>query len=141
MFMPGIPQVWYLDLFAGKNDYAAADAGGVAGHKEINRTTLAIDDIERRLLRPVVQRQLDLIRLRNRSSAFDGEMVLFETPSHELRIGWRNGDAQLHLHADLRNHSFVVETGGEGEREPLITVSRAVGLHGPPPVADEGIGS
>jgi sucrose phosphorylase len=21
MFMPGIPQVWYLDLFAGKNDY------------------------------------------------------------------------------------------------------------------------
>ena len=28
MFMPGIPQVWYLDLFAGKNDYAAADNGG-----------------------------------------------------------------------------------------------------------------
>ena len=40
MFMPGLPQVWYLDLFAGKNDYAAADAGGAAGHKEINRTTL-----------------------------------------------------------------------------------------------------
>ena len=28
MFMPGIPQVWYLDLFAGKNDYEAADKGG-----------------------------------------------------------------------------------------------------------------
>ncbi len=40
MFMPGIPQVWYLDLFAGKNDYEAADNGGIAGHKEINRTTL-----------------------------------------------------------------------------------------------------
>ena len=24
MFMPGLPQVWYLDLFAGTNDYAAA---------------------------------------------------------------------------------------------------------------------
>ena len=46
MFMPGIPQVWYLDLFAGKNDYAAADNAGTAGHKEINRTTLTIDDIE-----------------------------------------------------------------------------------------------
>ena len=25
MFVPGIPQVWYLDLFAGTNDYEAAD--------------------------------------------------------------------------------------------------------------------
>ena len=30
MFMPGIPQVWYLDLFAGKNNYEAADRGVVA---------------------------------------------------------------------------------------------------------------
>ena len=46
MFMPGIPQVWYLDLFAGKNDYAAADKGAAGGHKEINRTTLDNSDIE-----------------------------------------------------------------------------------------------
>ena len=56
MFMPGIPQVWYLDLFAGKNDYAAADSGATAGHKEINRTTLTMNDIEQGLKRPVVQR-------------------------------------------------------------------------------------
>ncbi len=31
MFMPGIPQVWYLDIFAGKNDYKAADKGGNCG--------------------------------------------------------------------------------------------------------------
>ncbi|MDZ7785329.1 MAG: hypothetical protein U5K56_21040 [Halioglobus sp.] len=31
LFMPGIPQVWYLDLFAGTNDYAAADRGGTGG--------------------------------------------------------------------------------------------------------------
>jgi len=46
MFMPGVPQVWYLDLFAGTNDYAAAKRGRTAGHKEINRTTLQIIDIE-----------------------------------------------------------------------------------------------
>ena len=34
LFMPGIPQVWYLDLFAGKNDYEAANRGGTGGHKE-----------------------------------------------------------------------------------------------------------
>ena len=46
LFTPGVPQVWYLDLFAGKNDYAAADRGGTGGHKEINRTTLTLSDIE-----------------------------------------------------------------------------------------------
>ena len=43
LFMPGIPQVWYLDLFAGRNDYEAADRGGTGGHKEINRTTLKME--------------------------------------------------------------------------------------------------
>ena len=52
MFMPGVPQVWYLDLFAGTNDYAAAERGRTAGHKEINRTTLKIIDIEVRTETP-----------------------------------------------------------------------------------------
>lgn len=39
MFMPGKPQVWYLDLFAGKNDHEAVRRAGESGHKEINRTT------------------------------------------------------------------------------------------------------
>ncbi|MGD2063456.1 MAG: glycosidase, partial [Nitrospirota bacterium] len=55
MFMPGTPQVWYLDLFAGKNDYAAADKGGAAGHKEINRTTLFNSDVDQGLSRIVVR--------------------------------------------------------------------------------------
>lgn len=40
LFMPGKPQVWYLDLFAGKNDADAVRRGGSGGHKEINRTNL-----------------------------------------------------------------------------------------------------
>ncbi len=38
LFMPGKPQVWYLDLFAGRNDHAAVERAGEGGHKEINRT-------------------------------------------------------------------------------------------------------
>jgi sucrose phosphorylase len=49
MFMPGIPQVWYLDIFCWKNNYEAADNGGSAGHKEINRTTFNHEDIEQGL--------------------------------------------------------------------------------------------
>ncbi|MBQ1902505.1 MAG: glycosidase, partial [Lachnospiraceae bacterium] len=40
MFMPGKPQVWYLDLFQGKNDHEAVKRAGAGGHKEINRTNL-----------------------------------------------------------------------------------------------------
>ena len=30
IFMPGIPQVWYLDLFAGTNDYEAVKKAGTS---------------------------------------------------------------------------------------------------------------
>mgnify|MGYP000497196719 FL=1 len=46
MFMPGKPQVWYLDLFAGKNDHEAVKRAGAGGHKEINRTNLSAAQIE-----------------------------------------------------------------------------------------------
>ena len=37
MFMPGKPQIWYLDLFAGKNDYEAVKLAGPGGHKETEK--------------------------------------------------------------------------------------------------------
>jgi sucrose phosphorylase len=54
----------------GKNNYEAADNGGSAGHKEINRTTLTKKDIVQGLKTNVVQKQLEIIRLRNTSKAF-----------------------------------------------------------------------
>lgn len=108
MFMPGIPQVWYLDLFAGKNDYAAADSGATAGHKEINRTTLSMSDIERGLKQPIVLEQLALIRLRNTSPAFGGELEIADTEQHILQLTWRNGICTATLTADLRDHSFII---------------------------------
>lgn len=120
MFMPGIPQVWYLDLFAGKNDYAAADRGGTAGHKEINRTTLTMQDIEQGLKRAVVLDQLELMRMRNTSPAFDGELEIVASDDHLLHLVWRNGADSASLSADLRNHSFTVsERRGSGKEVSL----------------------
>jgi len=116
MFMPGVPQVWYLDLFAGTNDYAAAERGRTAGHKEINRTTLKIIDIESGLKRPIVLDQLELIRLRNTSPAFNGEMKVIETEPHLLHISWQHPEVTLTLKADLSDHSFTVsQNDGAGE--------------------------
>jgi len=121
MFMPGVPQVWYLDLFAGTNDYAAAKRGRTAGHKEINRTTLQIIDIEAGLKRPIVLDQLKLIRLRNVSPAFAGEMKIFESEPHQLHISWQHPEATATLKADLRKHSFTVYQGDGADEEVLMS--------------------
>ena len=55
--------------------------------------------------------QLDLIRLRNMSPAFEGEMKVFETEPHLLHIAWRHPKATATLKADLRSHSFTVYEG------------------------------
>jgi sucrose phosphorylase len=120
MFVPGIPQVWYLDLFAGKNDYEAADKGGTGGHKEINRTTLDNSDIEKGLKRIVVQDQLQLIRLRNRSRAFEGELTIGKCPEHELHLTWRHRKWKATLRADLRSCDFTVtHRDGRGEESVM----------------------
>lgn len=108
LFMPGIPQVWYLDLFAGKNDYAAADKGGTGGHKEINRTTLTNNDIEQGLKQTIVKDQLELIRLRNTLFAFQGELTVGNTDEHCMLLTWECQDSTATLSADLRDCSFSI---------------------------------
>jgi sucrose phosphorylase len=120
MFMPGLPQVWYLDLFAGTNDYAAAKKGRTAGHKEINRTSLGMIDIELGLERPVVLDQLELIRMRNTSPAFDGELSISGDESHLLKMTWSHPEETLTLEADLRTHDFRVYREHDAGRENLI---------------------
>lgn len=121
MFMPGVPQVWYLDLFAGKNDYAAADKGGAGGHKEINRTTLANSDIEQGLTRIVVRDQLELLRLRNTSPAFEGELEVHSSDSHRLHLTWTHHACTATLNADLRDHSFSIRHKGAACEEYMTT--------------------
>lgn len=118
LFVPGIPQVWYLDLFAGANDYEAADRGGTGGHKEINRTTLSMHDVEQGLKRVVVQDQLRLLRLRNTSPAFRGELEIGPCNRHDLDLTWRNGEYWARLHADLEKLTFTVQYA-DGRSEPV----------------------
>jgi sucrose phosphorylase len=109
LFMPGIPQVWYLDLFAGKNNYAAADKGGTGSHKEINRTTLTSADTDAALKTDVVLNQLKLMRLRNTLTAFNGEVTFNESPENEIHITWKNNNSIAELKANLRTYSFSVD--------------------------------
>ena len=108
MFMPGIPQVWYLDIFAGKNNYEAADKGGSGGHKEINRSTLSVNDIEKGVMTDFVTGQLEIMRLRNTSKAFDGEIKINDASKNEIDILWKNGNVFAHLKANLKTYRFSI---------------------------------
>lgn len=111
LFMPGKPQVWYLDLFAGKNDHAAVARAGEGGHKEINRTNLTAADIEAGLQKEVVQKQVELLRLRNSCPTFDwNARVTAEAEGEALTIRWEHEGSEAVLKANLKTFDFTVET-------------------------------
>ena len=117
MFMPGKPQVWYLDLFAGKNDYEAMRRAGKDGHKEINRTNLSPDDVAQGLKKEVVLKQLELMRMRNTFAVFaqDAEITAKASGS-TLELTWTHQDQTAVLQADFASCAFtasVRDTGGE----------------------------
>ena len=116
MFVPGIPQVWYLDVFAGKNDYEAADKAGSEGHKEINRTNLTVQDINNGVNRDVVKKQLELIRLRNTHTAFLGNLEINNTTENEIDMKWTNHNDFAHLKANLKTYSFTVKYSELGNK-------------------------
>jgi sucrose phosphorylase len=111
LFMPGKPQVWYLDLFAGKNDHAAVARAGEGGHKEINRTNLTAADVESGLQKDVVRKQVELLRLRNSCPAFDwNAKVTAGAEGETLTIRWEHEDHEAVLNANLKTFDFTVET-------------------------------
>ncbi|GHV27744.1 dextransucrase [Clostridia bacterium] len=109
LFMPGIPQVWYLDLFAGKNDYDAVKRAGEGGHKEINRTNLTRAYAQGKLNEAIVKRQLDLCRYRNTCPAFgDGAVIDVTAQNETLTIRWTRGNHSTQLNANLRELTFDI---------------------------------
>lgn len=121
LFMPGTPQVWYLDLFAGENDYEAADMSGQAGHKEINRTNLSLLEIEKKVQQPVVLDQLKMIKFRNNSPAFNGRLKIEKSADPSLlQLCWQNGEESATLVADLNKHSFYIDEKNKSGQSRIL---------------------
>ena len=116
-FTPGIPQVYYVGLLAGKDDEERVKET-VEG-REINRSNFRLRDIEKAVRKDVVQRLLRLIRFRNEYEAFQGQFQVFDTPQHELRLQWRREEQQCTLSVDLRTYRtlihYIDQTGNTRE--------------------------
>ena len=111
MFMPGIPQVWYLDLAGGKNDYDAAK--GKDRHKEINRTNLSLDQMNACLQKPLTQKQLELLRFRKNQAAFNPDAQITASGEGQvLCIEWKYNGSFAKLEANLQDYTYVIQTTG-----------------------------
>ncbi|MCK6074189.1 sucrose phosphorylase [Paenibacillus silvae] len=105
-FVPGIPQVYYVGLFAGENDLARVAETGEG--REINRQNYTLEDIRSQLDKEVVQRLMKLIRFRNTHQAFQGEFSVLESSDDQVCLGWKQEDAQCRLTVDLGTYQSIV---------------------------------
>lgn len=100
-FTPGIPQVYYVGLLAGKNDTEAVAQTGEG--REINRHNYSIKEIDQAVNRPVVKKLIELIKLRNTHRSFAGIFDLGICNDNELVLSWNNNDSFARLSVDLNN--------------------------------------
>jgi len=115
IFMPGKPQVWYLDLLAGKNDHEAVEKAGAAGHKEINRTNLTLEQAVEELEKNVVRQQLSLLNFRSNFPAFgfDAKLKILDSKPEILKLRWENNGCVATLDANLKEYSCNITATDE----------------------------
>jgi sucrose phosphorylase len=107
-FLPGVPQVYYVGLLAGRNDMQLLARSGVG--RDINRHYYGRAEIETELQQPVVTRLLELIRLRNSHPAFGGSCELADTTDDRLSLRWSQGAYYAQLEANLADGSWQIRS-------------------------------
>lgn len=117
LFVPGIPQVYYVGLLAGGNDMDLLARTGVG--RDVNRHHYTPQEVTDALTHPAVRAQLAALRLRATHPAFGGEHT-WDFDGTRGRFTWEAGDARAELTFDVADGSFEVRaTGDEGERVVL----------------------
>lgn len=108
-FAPGIPQIYYVGLFAGENDIELLES--TKEGRNINRHYYTKDEIEAEVKRPVVQKLFELLKFRNSCPAFNGEIEIEQGSENELNIIWKNVNSVAKLKANLLSKQFTILTG------------------------------
>ncbi|MBC3760839.1 sucrose phosphorylase [Quadrisphaera oryzae] len=120
LFVPGIPQVYYVGALFGGNDLEALEA--VGDPRAINRHDYTVEEVRERVTDPHVALLLDVLRWRNRCAAFDGDLTVTETDRPgELLLRWTAPGSSAQLRADLREHTWqVTETADQEDDDDAV---------------------
>ncbi len=113
-FVPGIPQVYYVGLFAGTNDMELLARTQVG--RDINRHYYSANEIAGGLQNPVVQHLLDLIRLRNTHAAFAGQSQTETVSDRRLTITWTNQEHWAKLDVDFAAPRALITYSRNGDQ-------------------------
>jgi sucrose phosphorylase len=105
-FAPGIPQVYYVGLLAGKNDLELLEETKVG--RNINRHYYSLDEIDQEVKRPVVQKLIKLMEFRNEYPAFDDEFSMMPSNDNELHIVRKSGQYMAELKANFETKKFEI---------------------------------
>lgn len=106
LFLPGIPQVYYVGFLAGTNDMDLLSRTHVG--RDINRHYYTPSELREALDRPVVKHLLELVRLRNTHPSFEGQAHI-ETPStRKLEISWKCNQHWAKLDVDFAEASASI---------------------------------
>ncbi|WP_339244902.1 sucrose phosphorylase [Paenibacillus sp. FSL R10-2796] len=115
-FAPGIPQIYYVGLFAGENDIELLES--TKEGRNINRHYYSKDEIAAEVQRPVVQKLFALLKFRNSCPAFNGEIKIVQGSENELNITWKNENSVAKLEANLLTKEYTILAG---ENEANVT--------------------
>jgi sucrose phosphorylase len=105
-FAPGIPQVYYTGLLAGKNDVEKVMQTGEG--REINRHNYSLDEIDEAVTKDVVKRLFKLIRFRNEHPAFSGKFTVQDSPPDEIALLWQKDMFECRLRINLNTYRSTI---------------------------------
>ena len=111
-FAKGIPQVYYVGMFAGKNDLQLLEETKVG--RNINRHYYTKEEIAVQTGRPVVKALIEMMKFRNECPAFDvdGRFEIFHDGSN-MRIVRSASGVRAELDADFSDRSFIIKENGK----------------------------
>ena len=110
MFMPGKPQVWYVDLLAEPNYEEVLINDPKTDTREVNRKRFSLEEVNNLIKKPIVKKQLELLKLRNTHPAFSDEATINVTriSDQDLTITWKNQDKYASLIVDFKNLDYSI---------------------------------
>lgn len=118
VFAPGIPQIYYVGLLAGKNDLKLLEE--TKEGRNINRHYYSKEEIAEEVKRPVVQSLIKLLRFRNEEAAFDldGSIDVETSNENEIVIRRKNKDQSRTAEAkvNLKDLSYNVKVNDQEVR-------------------------
>jgi sucrose phosphorylase len=115
VFAPGIPQVYYVGMLAGKNDLELLEK--TKEGRNINRHYYSRQEVAEEVKRPVVSSLLKLFTFRNTEPAFDldGSIEISTPNENEIQIIRKNKEqtSQAELKANLKDLTYQVVVNGK----------------------------